>query len=174
LMGPLGNGFDLSNLQDEIMVVGGGIGSAPLLALIEKLVELEKDLTVLIGANQEEEILCQSELEELPLTLKIATTDGSYGYQGYVTELLAEELSKADYEQIFACGPTPMLKAMMPVIKDEDMEVQISLEERMGCGTGACLSCVCKVKVENENGFVYKKACTDGPVFRAKEVILDE
>ena len=173
VMGPIGNGFDLNNLKEKIMVLGGGIGAAPLMALIDELVGLEKEVTVLIGANQKEELFCQSRLEELPVDLKVATTDGSYGYPGYVTGLLAEELETSDYDQIFACGPTPMLIAMEPIIADKDIEVQLSLEERMGCGTGACLSCVCKVKVENEEGFEYKKVCTDGPVFKADEVILN-
>ncbi|SKA02161.1 dihydroorotate dehydrogenase electron transfer subunit [Selenihalanaerobacter shriftii] len=174
LMGPLGNGFDLFNLKERIMVVGGGIGSAPLMALIERLVELNKEVTVLIGANNQDQILCESKLKELATELKFATVDGSYGYKGYITELLAEKLKQNEYDQIFACGPTPMLKAMEPVIEDKDIDVQVSLEARMGCGTGACLSCVCKVKVQNDDGFAYKKVCTDGPVFNMDEVILDE
>lgn len=173
IMGPLGNGFDLTELKEKILVVGGGIGSAPLLALIEKIVELDKEVTVLLGARNKEQLLYQDELADLPVELKVATNDGSAGYKGYATGLVEQELDQNEYEQIFACGPTPMLEAMQSLVS-KDIKMQLSLEERMGCGTGACLSCVCKVKVESDEGFEYRKACTDGPVFKASEVILDE
>ncbi|MBM7624280.1 dihydroorotate dehydrogenase electron transfer subunit [Sporohalobacter salinus] len=174
VMGPLGNGFDLTELENKILVVGGGIGFAPLMALVEKLVELNKEVMVLLGARRKEQLLCTDKLEKLSVGLKVATNDGSAGQKGYVTRLVEQELDKDKYEQVFACGPTPMLKAMQSLVNTKDIEIQVSLEERMGCGTGACLSCVCKVKVENDEGFEYRKACTDGPVFEASEVILDE
>lgn len=116
IMGPLGNGFDLTELKEKILVVGGGIGSAPLMALIERLVKLNKEVTVLIGAQNKEQLLCQDELTDLPVDFKTATNDGSAGYEGYVTGLLEQELEANEYEQIFACGPTPMLKAMQPLV----------------------------------------------------------
>ena len=173
MLGPLGNGFDLTNPAAKVVLVAGGIGIAPLLPLAEELIELDKEVLLLLGAANELELLCLAEIERLPLQLKVATIDGSLGYQGYVTEMLAELLTD-NYGQVFACGPEAMLAAVQEITLKAGVEAQLSLEKRMGCGTGACLSCVCKVKVQQESGFEYQRVCSEGPVFKADEVIFDE
>ncbi|MCK8825320.1 dihydroorotate dehydrogenase electron transfer subunit [Fuchsiella alkaliacetigena] len=173
VLGPLGNGFDLTNTADKVVLVAGGIGVAPLVPLAKELIELDKEVAFLLGAANELELLCMGELEQLPLQLKVATIDGSLGHQGYVTELL-EELLADSYGQVFACGPEAMLAAVQEITLKAGVEAQLSLEKRMGCGTGACLSCVCKVKVQQGSGFEYQRVCSEGPVFRADEVIFDE
>ncbi|MGM0471246.1 MAG: dihydroorotate dehydrogenase electron transfer subunit [Bacillota bacterium] len=174
VMGPLGNGFELDNIGEKVVVIGGGIGTAPLVALLDDLVALDKEVTAIVGAQTKEELFCLDELKEMPIELQIATDDGSLGHEGFVTELLTAQLEEIDYDQAFACGPTPMLRAVQSIVNEDNLEAQLSLEERMGCGTGACLSCVCEVEVAAGADVEYRKVCTDGPVFKATEVILDE
>jgi dihydroorotate dehydrogenase electron transfer subunit len=100
----------------------------------------------------------------------IATDDGSVGYKGNVVALLEKE--KATGDILYACGPKPMLKGVQDWASNHRIEAWLSLEERMGCGFGACVGCVCKVVADNEVGYTYKKVCKDGPVFNAKEVLL--
>ena len=171
LMGPLGTGFSIPNGSDKFLVVGGGMGSAPLLEVTKKLLVLDKEVTVLLGAEKEEQLLNLAEYEAADLNLKTAAMDKSASYQGFVTDLL-DEVDEIDY--LYTCGPEVMISEVQDWAQKNEIEGQTSLEERMGCGTGACLSCVCKIKVETESGWEYQKTCTTGPVFALNEVILDE
>ncbi|GAB6138493.1 dihydroorotate dehydrogenase electron transfer subunit [Halanaerobaculum tunisiense] len=169
LMGPLGTGFEISE-GNEIAVVGGGMGIAPLLPLVNKLVAADKEVTVLLGANQQEQVLNLQKYQQLDVDLKVATMDNSFGYQGFVTDLLAD--INVDY--VYTCGPEVMMNKVQEWAHQENIAGQASLEERMGCGTGACLSCVCKIKVGTEDDWQYRKTCTAGPIFPLTEVIFDE
>jgi len=174
VIGPLGNGFDLGvNTNDRTpILVAGGIGVAPLLFLAEKLRESQKPKAksknvVLIGAKTRSDVLCEKEFRKLGCNVKIATDDGSKGFKGYVSELLKKELSTINYQlsTIYSCGPRPMLKETAAISKKYNIPAQVSLEEHMACGIGACLGCA----VNTKQG--YKRVCQDGPVFDADEIV---
>ncbi|MCK5595314.1 dihydroorotate dehydrogenase electron transfer subunit [bacterium] len=172
VMGPLGNGFDYQSLVTchlSPILVGGGIGIAPLYFLARKLVEKYSNVTVLIGADAKHNILCVDKLKKLGCRVKVSTNDGSTGINGTVVNLLKKELSPENVKlKIFACGPIPMLKQINRLVSVYNVSSQVSLEKRMACGIGACMGCIIKVK----NG--YKRVCKDGPVFDIKEVIWED
>lgn len=193
IIGPLGNGFELFSSRPNILIVAGGIGVAPLLFLAEKLtysverrayrkdkgLELSAkrypclagrqalNAIVLIGAKTKGQILCEKDFIDTGYSVKIATDDGSRGFKGYVSSLLRQELSIIDYQlsTIYACGPKPLLKEVAAISKRYNIPAQISLEEHMACGIGACLGCVVKTR----SGF--QRVCKEGPVFNAKEIV---
>jgi dihydroorotate dehydrogenase electron transfer subunit len=162
IMGPFGNGFPAFPGK-KCAVVGGGMGVAPLLELACSL----KDCDAYLGFR------CSTfKLDEYKTACKelhIATEDGSTGSKGYVTELL-KDIKK--YEVVYTCGPKPMMKKVKELCERESVQCFVSLEERMGCGIGACLVCACKIK--EGDSWHYKKACTDGPVFDAAEVDFND
>jgi dihydroorotate dehydrogenase electron transfer subunit len=169
IQGPLGRGFQ-TVVSAKTLLVGGGIGIAPLGLLAR---ELDSSATVcILGARSGEVVMASGgkKLTDLGYECKIATDDGSLGRQGLVTGLLAEELVGAG--MIYACGPKAMLRTTAQLALAHNIPCQISLEEHMGCGVGACLGCVCKgvPKFGKEN---YRKVCSDGPVFDAREVIWE-
>ncbi len=170
IMGSLGNGFSIPE-EDKFLFVGGGMGIAPLLPLVEKLKALDKEVIILLGTETKDELLNLNDYRQMGVEVKVATIDGSYGHQGFVTDLL-DELEDIDY--LYTCGPEVMMKKVQDWAVENGLVGQASLEERMGCGTGACLSCVCKIKVGDDSNWEYKKTCTDGPIFSLTEVIFDE
>jgi dihydroorotate dehydrogenase electron transfer subunit len=172
IMGPLGTGFSIPKDAQKILVVGGGMGIAPLLPLVEELVALDKEVIILLGAENKEQLLNLVDYQQLGVELKVATVDGSYGQQGFVTLFLAQIIDDIDY--LYTCGPEPMIKAIQSWAIKREIQGEVSLEERMGCGTGACLSCVCKVKVGTKADWEYKKSCSEGPIFSLTEVVFDE
>jgi len=163
LIGPLGNGFQIKNSKKAILVAGG-IGVAPLVALAEGL----GSGLVIIGAKTKAHVACSEEFKEFGLTVKVATEDGSRGIRGLATELLMQALKKVDQEEchIYACGPTGMLRAVAGIAHAHRIPCQVSLEEHMACGVGVCLGCPVKMKATGE----YKMVCKDGPVFDAEEI----
>ena len=171
ILGPLGNGFDIQRTneptnQRTTILVAGGMGVAPLVALAEKLARRTKP-TVLIGAKTKKEILCAKEFKKLGAKVQLATDDGSLGYKGIVTDLLKKILlSTIDYKlsTIYACGPKPMLKEVVRIGQRLRISTYGSLEQNMACGLGACLGCA----VETKTG--YKRVCKDGPVFNLQEI----
>jgi len=167
IIGPLGNGFNLPPVNNgfEPILVAGGMGVAPLLFAAEKLKACRA--LVFIGAKTKNQLLCQKEFSDLGCRVKIATDDGSQGFKGKVTDLVRHFLSKAvcHLPVIYACGPRPMLKAVSSLARELEVPAEISLEEHMACGIGACLGCV----VNTREGF--KRVCKEGPVFNADEVI---
>lgn len=161
IVGPLGNGFPLK--QKKAFLIGGGIGIPPLLQLAKEL-NCEKQLIL----GYRDSLFLQKEFKKHG-TLYVATEDGSYGTEGNVLDAIRE--NGLDAEIIYACGPTPMLRAVKEYAQKKQIECWVSLEERMACGIGACLGCVCKSKERDSHTNVNnKRICKDGPVFRAGEV----
>jgi len=179
IMGPIGNGFSIYPESRKIMIVGGGIGVAPLLALAEESIAQGKEVRVLIGALKKELVIGEESFKLLGAKVDVATDDGSYKYKGLVTDLLKRTI-KEDWlaDQIFACGPKPMLRKINEIALRANINCQVSLEERMACGIGACLGCVCKIKTkdkkESKVKYEYKRVCVDGPIFEGSEVIWDD
>ena len=172
IIGPLGNGFSAHrtpHTAHRAMLIAGGIGVAPLVALAEKLAHSVERIrySVFIGAQTKSYILCEKEFKKLGAEVHIATEDGSRGHKGLITELLRKELSAKRYplNAIYACGPRRMLKEIARIAGSIGTHCEISLEERMACGTGACLGCAVKTVVG------YKMACKDGPIFNAGDII---
>ncbi|MBR6698040.1 MAG: dihydroorotate dehydrogenase electron transfer subunit [Lachnospiraceae bacterium] len=163
IMGPLGNGY---TLQDKkAILIAGGIGIPPMLELAKQL-KCEKQ--VVLGYR--DELFLNKEFEPYA-NVTIATENGSYGTKGNVLDAIRENAITGDV--IYACGPTPMLRAIKQYALDNDIEAYVSLEEKMACGIGACLACVCKSKEVDEHTHVHnKRICKDGPVFNVKEVEL--
>lgn len=164
IMGPLGNGFPLQN--KKALLIGGGIGIPPLLELAK---ELAREKTIVLGYRSKETFL--DEKFRRCGNLYLASEDGSIGTKGTVLDAISE--NKLEAEVIYACGPMPMLKAIKEYAKEHQIEAWISLEERMACGVGACLACVCQSKEKDAHSNVHnKRVCKDGPVFLAQEVEL--
>ena len=167
IIGPLGNGFSYRHLikpkAGKYVLIAGGLGVAPLVFLAEKL-KLSKPL-VLIGARTKKDILCAQEFKALGCELKLATLDGSIGLKGKITDLFKIILGQIQPAQVFSCGPQAMLKVVSEIVKEKKIKAQLSLEEHMACGIGACLGCVVATKAG------YKTVCQDGPVFLSEELI---
>lgn len=163
VMGPLGNGFTMKD--KKAIIVGGGIGIPPMLELAKQL-DCEK--TVVLGYR--DELFLKEEFEACA-NVAVATEDGSTGTKGTVIDAI--KAAQVSGEIIYACGPMPMLKALAEYADAHGMEAQISLEERMACGIGACLGCICKTKEKDHHTNVNNtRICKDGPVFDAKEVVF--
>ncbi|HZK57353.1 MAG TPA: dihydroorotate dehydrogenase electron transfer subunit [Clostridia bacterium] len=167
VMGPLGNGFKIEEGINTHMLIGGGIGVPPLVELSK---HLEGKIYAFLGFAHDPILV--EELEGYNAKVFVATEDGSIGFKGNVAELLNKKDIKGD--MIYSCGPKPMLKAVSKWAKENKIRAQVSLEERMACGIGACIGCTCKIKTEGGEDWQNKKVCTDGPVFWSEEVIWDE
>ena len=154
----LGNGFDTSLVGDKPLLIGGGVGLPPMIGLCRQLLAEGKHPVVLAGFNTASEVFLRDAVEAMGAPFVLATMDGSEGVKGLVTDAMKD----LDFTDICACGPLPMLKAIMNA---SDKPAQLSFEERMGCGFGACMGCTVKVK----GG--YKRICKDGPILDREEVI---
>ena len=166
IIGPLGNGFEMKD--GKAILVGGGIGIPPMVELAKNLSEKIGKENVISVMGYRDELFLTDELEKFS-TVVIATEDGSTGTKGTVIDALNE--NGVDGDVLYACGPIPMLKALKDWANEKGIECQISLEERMACGIGACLACVCKIKEKDEHSNVCnKRICKDGPVFDANEI----
>ncbi len=180
ILGPIGNGFNIYPESKKIIIIGGGIGVAPLLVLCEESTRQGKEVRVLIGALKKELVIGEENFRKLGVKVDVATDDGSYKHKGLVTDLLEATIIKEGWlaDQIFACGPKPMLRRIAEITLNRNIDYQVSLEERMGCGIGACLGCVCKVKTkdkkEDKVKYEYKRVCVDGPIFEGSEVVWDD
>lgn len=166
VIGPLGNGFPVEKAEGKkVFLMGGGIGVPPILELAKEM-ECEKK-QIVVGYRDAQTFL-KEEFEENG-ELYISTEDGSVGTKGNVMDAIKEQGLEAD--MIYACGPTPMLRAIKAYAEENEIECYISLEERMACGIGACLACVCKSKEKDDHSNVNnKRVCKDGPVFLSTEV----
>ena len=163
VMGPLGNGFTLKD--KKAFLIGGGIGIPPMLELAKSL-NCEKQMV--LGYR---DVLFLNEEFEPYGSVYVATEDGSAGTKGNVIDAIRANGLQADV--IYACGPTPMLRALKAYAKEQGIECWLSLEEKMACGIGACLACVCQSKEVDDHSHVHnKRICKDGPVFLAQEVEL--
>lgn len=152
----LGNGYDLSKIPTNPVLLGGGVGVPPMYGLAKALIAEGKVPTVVLGFNTAEEVFYEEEFKALGADVKVTTADGSYGIKGFVTDAFD---GVAEYA--CACGPEPMLKA----ISDKSNDGQFSFEARMACGFGACMGCTCETK------YGYKRICKDGPVMFKEEII---
>jgi len=168
IFGPLGNGFSINN--GNSLLIAGGIGIPPMVELAKSIREAgNTDINIVIGYRDKETFLL-NELQALG-NVYIATEDGSVGTKGNVMDAIRENDLTAD--SIYSCGPTPMLKAVQEYGIRLGIKTQLSLEEKMACGIGACLACVCKSKEKDAHTNVNnKRICKDGPVFLAEEVLL--
>ena len=155
----LGNGYDLTLAGDKPVLLGGGVGVPPMYNLAKKLREMGKEVKVILGFNVKSEIFYEEEFKALGCDVTVTTVDGSYGTKGFVTNALPE-----DYSYFYTCGPEPMLKAVYRASKTSG---QMSFEERMGCGFGACMGCSCKTLTG------YKRICKDGPVMKKEEILWE-
>lgn len=159
-LGPLGNGFSLK--AEKPLLIGGGMGAAPLLYLA-KAYAGKADL--LVGGRNKQELFWTELYKDKVKNIYVTTDDGSLGTKGFTVDLLPKLLQDNDYDIIIVCGPEIMMRAIYKVSKEFNIKCQVSLEKRMACGLGACLSC----SVDTTNG--RKKICKDGPVFWAQEVL---
>ena len=155
----LGNGYDLSKAGDRPLLIGGGVGVPPLYMLARQLREAGKQVSVILGFNTSSEIFYEEEFKRLGCDVTVTTVDGSYGVKGFVTDALPE-----NYTYFYTCGPEPMLKAVYRASKTSG---QMSFEERMGCGFGACMGCSCKTLTG------YKRICKEGPVMKKEEILWE-
>ena len=153
----LGNGYDLSKAGERPLLLGGGVGVPPLYLLAKTLIAEGKRPYVILGFNTKSEVFYEEEFRALGALVTVTTVDGSYGTKGFVTNALPEE-----YTYFYTCGPEPMLKA---VWKSTVTSGQLSFEERMGCGFGACMGCSCKTLTGN------KRICKEGPVMVKEEIL---
>ena len=168
LLGPLGNGFTVE-YGKKAFLIGGGIGVPPMLQLAKEMRAAGENLQVVMGYRNADTFLLD-EFEAVAETF-VATEDGSLGTKGNVIDAIKNEKLNADV--IYACGPTPMLRALKNYAEENNMVCYISMEERMACGIGACLACVCKSRDKDAHSNVNnKRICKEGPVFNAKEVEL--
>lgn len=170
VLGPLGQPFTFDPSYRKVALVAGGLGLAPLYFLLQEL-NID-DLVFFQGARSASEILLTHNIKQLAKELYLATDDGSAGFKGTVVELFVNQLAFQNFDIVYAAGPQPMLRALCLELKRNHIKGQVSLEERMGCGVGACLCC--NVKIGRGNSWVYKRVCADGPVFDAEEVYWDD
>ncbi|MCX7715708.1 MAG: dihydroorotate dehydrogenase electron transfer subunit [Clostridia bacterium] len=168
VLGPLGHGFDINDDYQSPVIVGGGIGIFPLY----QLSKLVNNPAVYLGFRSANRVVMEDEFKSVAENTQIATDDGSYGFKGYAAELLKKHLDEKPCDIIYSCGPMPMLRAVKKIAEDYGAKCQLSLEQRMGCGIGACLVCSCETKREGTEK--YAKVCKDGPVFWADEVTLND
>ena len=154
----LGNGYDLSLSGEAPVLLGGGVGVPPMFNLAKKLLAEGKKVSVILGFNTKSEIFYEEEFKALGCDVTVTTVDGSYGVKGFVTTAL----ETMDYSYFYTCGPEPMLKAVHKASKTSG---QMSFEERMGCGFGACMGCSCKTLTG------YKRICKEGPVMQKEEIV---
>ena len=154
----LGNGYDLTLTGEHPVLVGGGVGVPPMFGLAKHLRAMGKEVQVILGFNTREEIFYEEAFKALGCTVYVTTVDGSYGVKGFVTDAMKD----LHYSHFCACGPEPMLKALYAASTTSG---QMSFEERMGCGFGACMGCSCKTKYGN------KRICKDGPVLEKEEIV---
>lgn len=170
LLGVLGNGFPLQAAEGKsVVLMGGGIGIPPMVELARELQEAGEEVAVIVG-YRDSQLFLKEDLERYA-RVYIATEDGSEGVKGNVLTVMDEKQISA--QVIMACGPMPMLRAIKNYAKGKEIKAYISLEERMACGVGACLGCVCQTTNKNAHSHVNNaRICTDGPVFDAQEVAI--
>ena len=157
----LGNGYDTSKSGRNPLCIGGGVGIPPMYNLAKKLILEGKLPQIILGFNKKDEIFYEDEFKALGCEVYVCTADGSYGIPGFVTNAM----ENLDYSYFYTCGPLPMFRAINKVAKTSG---QLSFEERMGCGFGACMGCSCKTITG------YKRICKDGPVLEREEILWEQ
>ena len=154
----LGNGYDLNKAGDQPLLVGGGVGVPPMYMLARQLREMGKEVKVILGFNTQDEVFYEDEFRALGCDVTVTTVDGSHGVKGFVTNAVDGQQS-----YYYTCGPQPMIKALINALGTKG---EVSMEERMGCGFGACMGCTIQTTIGP------KRVCKEGPVFAAEELIL--
>ena len=155
LTGPLGNGFDLDEVNGKIAIVSGGIGTAPMIEVAKRLREKHENISIDVYAGFRDDVYLIEELQNYANKVKVTTNTGKHGHKGFVTDILKPE----EYDIVLCCGPEIMMKKVIEMCKEKNVKILVSMEKHMACGVGACLVCTCKTK----DGF--KRTCKDGPVF---------
>ncbi|MGE5628484.1 MAG: dihydroorotate dehydrogenase electron transfer subunit [Solirubrobacterales bacterium] len=157
ITGPLGNGFDIDNIKGKVAVIAGGIGTAPMQAVIKSLKNCEIDAYY----GFRDKVFCTDEIKDTVNQLNISTEDGSTGHKGYITEIFNPE----KYDVVLCCGPEVMMNKVIDMCREKNVKVYVTLETHMACGVGACLVCTCKTKDGN------KRTCKEGPVFNGFDLL---
>lgn len=160
ILSPLGNGYDTSKSGERPLLIGGGAGVPPMYGLCKELISEGKSPLVILGFNTADEVFYEDRFRKTGAEVVTATADGSTGFKGFVTDAI----KTLDFTYFYACGPEAMLKALDKTI-DANTGGQLSFEERMGCGFGACMGCSCETK------YGHKRICKDGPVLERREII---
>jgi len=180
MLGPLGNGFDLETLGDDVALVAGGVGIAPLLLPAERLIARGARVTLYYGARNADALVDAELFTERGCAIKLATDDGSRGHHGYVTDVVAR--ARRRHTAIAACGPSPMLRTVGRVAASLGIPAQLSLEETFACGVGACWGCIVPLERASaqapyfppaeltDRSYVHARICKEGPVFWAHEL----
>ena len=170
IIGPLG--FGTFKLQDynKIAIIGGGIGIFPLYELAKQAEEQGKKVDCYLGFRNKDFVMLENEFKNVTDNLIITTDDGTYAKKGFAIDYLKEDMKKEKYDCIYACGPIPMLRAVQQYANDNNINAQISLEEKMGCGLGVCLGCAVKTAKSSKEAPEYFHVCKGGPVFNARDV----
>lgn len=166
MLAPLGHGFTIDPNFNKVVLIGGGIGTPPMLPLARIFGE---KAVVISGFRNASAAILQDDFARTGAQTILCTDDGSAGIHGFVTQPLGDLLKSEKIDAVYACGPTPMLKNIAAMCLESGIFCEISLEERMACGIGACLGCACKTKRNDEEYFAH--VCKDGPVFKAEEVL---
>jgi dihydroorotate dehydrogenase electron transfer subunit len=173
ILGPLGRPFRFPREPTNCLLVGGGIGAAPLTFLAEELQGHGHRVDFILGARSQEHLLRLIEVKRVALTVTVTTDDGSSGQRGLVTDVLGDIARGTNSRVVYACGPIPMLRAVAQMCAHLRLPCQVAWEEVMACGFGACLVCAVPVRVDNDGedeGWVWARCCTEGPVFSASRV----
>lgn len=165
---PLGNGYIPKPEHKTIALIGGGMGAAVLPAVVRANPQCTFD--AYMGFSDKSKVVLEDRMRGLCRDVVVATDNGSYGESGFVTEVFRNTLADKSYDAVFCCGPEPMFRALGRVTDAAGLPLYVSLEQRMGCGIGACLVCNCKVRRNGAEGYV--RVCKDGPVFDWKEIVL--
>lgn len=166
MLAPLGHGFTVNPDFKKVILIGGGIGTPPMLPLAQAYGE---KAVAISGFRNSAAVILQEDFKSAGTETLLCTDDGSAGIHGFVTQLLAELAEQGGIDAVFACGPMPMLKGITAICREKNIYCEISLEERMACGIGACLGCACRTVKNDEEYFAH--VCKDGPVFNAEEVL---
>jgi dihydroorotate dehydrogenase electron transfer subunit len=165
VLGPLGHGFELKG--EKPVIIGGGIGVFPLYKLAKNV-----NADVFLGFRDKSLVVMEDEFKTCSKSVTVGTDNGTYGYNGYVANAMAEYIDKNECDMIYCCGPKPMLKAVKQIAESKGIPCQLSLEQRMGCGIGACLVCTCETTHEGTDKNM--RVCKNGPVFYSTEVTLND
>lgn len=177
IMGPLGIGFSIPQRKAKCMLVGGGVGAAPLFFLADRLRGDGHRIDVILGARTEDLLLNPIDLRRMASVCNLTTEDGSTGLKGRVTDVLADTMDHCGTEVVYACGPDPMLAAVAQICVRKKVFVEVAVEELMACGYGVCMTCVMPLRERRSKeanagrSVVYARTCTEGPVFNGAQII---
>ena len=171
-VGPLGKPVDLTGAGADILLIGGGIGIAPLHLIARIAAKIKNNVFFAAGFKDNAFLRWEKDLIRLKINYAVMTEDGSWGEKGLVSDYMWENAKTFENYDIYCCGPCDMLKTLQNIYKNKNNKVTVFLEEKMACGVGVCAGCVVKIK-KGSKGFSYQKVCEDGPAFNLREVLFD-